>query len=272
MTGASLSDMMSKKAKGGNSMDILITGGSSQLAQAIASELKEDHSVHLMDSVPVDVAEDCDFIQGNILDPDDSWAAVRGIDVLIHTGEPPTDLPSDGLKREQMLLDLATRGTHVLFSAAVKAGIKKLICASTLSIFNGYPDNVYITELWKPFPSPEIVEMTKYLGELTAREFARDHLVTVTGLRLGELVLEETVQGEAPNLAWLDIRDAAGAFRCVLNRDNSNSAEWTRRWAVYHICADIPNPKFLIDQARGIGYQPTHDFQSLYLKTSAPSR
>ena len=253
-------------------MNILITGASSQLAQTIATELKADHSVRLMDSVPVDVAEGCDFTQGNILDPEDSWEVLRGIDTLIHTGEPPTDLPSDELKREQMLLDLATRGTHVLFSAAVEAGIKKFICASTLSIFNAYPDDVYITELWKPLPSPEIVEMTKYLGELTAREFAREHLVTVTGLRLGELVLEEAVQRETPSLAWLDIRDAAGAFRCALNRDSSSSAWWTQRWAVYHICADIPNPKFLIDQARGIGYQPAHDFQSLYLKTSAPSR
>ena len=253
-------------------MNILITGASSQLAQTIATELKADHSVRLMDSVPVDVAEGCDFTQGNILDPEDSWEVLRGIDTLIHTGEPPTDLPSDELEREQMLLDLATRGTHVLFSAAVEAGIKKFICASTLSIFNTYPDDVYITELWKPLPSPEIVEMTKYLGELTAREFAREHLVTVTGLRLGELVLEEAVQRETPSLAWLDIRDAAGAFRCALNRDSSSSAWWTQRWAVYHICADIPNPKFLIDQARGIGYQPAHDFQSLYLKTSAPSR
>jgi nucleoside-diphosphate-sugar epimerase len=252
-------------------MNILITGASSQLAQAIATELKDDHSVRLMDSVPVDVAEGCDFTQGNILDPEDSWEVLRGIDTLIHTGEPPTDLPSDELKREQILLDLATRGTHVLFSAAVEAGIKKFICASTLSIFNAYPGDVYITELWKPLPSPEIVEMTKYLGELTAREFAREHLVTVTGLRLGELVLEEAVQRETPSLAWLDIRDAAGAFRCALNRDSSSSAWWTQRWAVYHICADIPNPKFLIDQARGIGYQPAHDFQSLYLKPSDPS-
>jgi nucleoside-diphosphate-sugar epimerase len=252
-------------------MNILITGASSQLAQTIATELKADHSVRLMDSVPVDVAEGCDFTQGNILDPEDSWEALRGIDTLIHTGEPPTDLPSDELKREQMLLDFATRGTHVLFSAAVEAGIKKFICASTLSIFNAYPDDVYITELWKPLPSPEIVEMTKYLGELTAREFAREHLVTVTDLRLGELVLEEAVQRETPSLAWLDIRDAAGAFRCALNRDSSSSAWWTQRWAVYHICADIPNPKFLIDQARGIGYQPAHDFQSLYLKPSDPS-
>ena len=107
-------------------MNILITGASSQLTQAIATELKADHNVRLMDSVPVDVAEGCDFIQGNILDPDDSWKAVRGIDTLIHTGEPPTDLPSDELKREQMLLDLATRGTHVLFTAASRSRHKEI--------------------------------------------------------------------------------------------------------------------------------------------------
>ena len=252
-------------------MNILITGASSRLAQAIAAEFKDDHSVRLMDSVAVDVEAGFDFTQGDILDADDSWGAVRGMDALIHTGEPPTDLPADELKREQMLLDLATRGTHTLFSAAVEAGIKKFICAGTLSIFNAYPDDVYISELWKPLPSPEIVEMTKYLGELTAREFAREHTVTATGLRLGELVLEEDVQGDAPNLTWLDIRDAAGAFRCALGRDSSDATWWTQRWAIYHICADIPNPKFLIDQARGIGYQPAHNFQSHYAEASGSS-
>jgi len=89
-------------------------------------------------------------------------------------------------------------------------------------------------------------------------------MVTVTCLRLGELVLAEEVRGETPNLMWLELRDAAQAFRCALNQDNSNNVWWTRRWAIYHICADIPNPKFLINQASHIGYKPTHNFQNHY--------
>ena len=242
-------------------MNILITGASSKLAQAIAAELDADHELRLMDSVPVDVGGKFEFIQGHLLNADDLQQAVRGMDALIHTGEPPTNLPTDGLEREQMLLDLATRGTHNLFSAGVAAGIKKFIYAGTLEIFSAYPDDVYISELWKPLLSPEMAQMAKYLGELTCREFARDDMVTVTCLRLGELVLEEEVKRGAPNLMWLDLRDAAGAFRCALRRDSSHHVWWTNRWTIYHICADFPNPKFLIDNALRMGYKPRHNFQ-----------
>jgi len=245
-------------------MKILITGASSRLVQAIAAELSKDHDLRLMDSVPVEVGGRSHSMQGSILNPDDAWRAVRGMEALIHTGEPPPDLPKDGLKREQMMLDFATRGTHTILSAAMEAGIKKLLYAGTLSIFSAYPDDVYISEFWKPLPSPEITQMAKYLGELTCREFARDYMVTVTCLRLGELVLEEEVSGKPRNLVWLDLRDAAQAFRCALSRDNSSSVWWVDRWAIYHICADVPNPKFLIDNAARIGYKPTHNFQAHY--------
>lgn len=253
-------------------MRILITGASSRLAQAIANELKKDHDLRLMDTSPIspiDVEElekngkNVKFMPGSILDPDDSWKAVRGIEALIHTCEPPPKLPRGQLKREQMMLDFTTRGTHNIFGAAIAAGVKKFICAGTLAIFSPYPDDVYISELWKPLPSSEIYQMTKYLGELTCREFARDYMVTVTCLRLGELVLEEEVKGKRPNLMWLDIRDAAQAFRCALNRDRSHSVWWQSRWAIYHVCADLPNPKFLINQAVSqLGYKPAHNFRS----------
>ena len=244
-------------------MKILITGASSRLASAIAADLGKDHTLRLMDSVPVDVEGKHQFVHGTILNPDDAWRAVRGMEVLIHTNDPPSDLPTDGLKREQTMLDLATRGTHNLFTAAIEAGVKKFIYAGTLLSFTSYPDDVYISELWKPLPSPEITQMSKHLGELVCREFARDYMVTVTSLRLGELVLEEKVSGKAPNLIWLDLRDAAQAFRCALNRNRGNTVSWTDRWAIFHICADIPNPKFLIDSAaREIGYKPTHNFRA----------
>lgn len=247
-------------------MRILITGASSRFAQAIATELGEEHDLLLMDSVPVEVTgKRSTFMQGSLLNHEDTWKAVRGIDALIHTGNPPSDLPPDGLKQEQMLLDLGTRGTHNICKAAVEAGVKKILYAGTLEIFSTYPDDVYISEMWKPLPTPEMAQMARYLGELTCREFARDYMVTATSLRLGKLVLEEEVEGQSPDLMWLDLRDAAQAFRCALKRDASHHVWWTARWAMYHVCADIPNPKFLIDSAvHGLGYKPTHNFSAHY--------
>jgi dTDP-4-dehydrorhamnose reductase len=244
-------------------MNILITGAASRLGQTIINELSPDHRLRLLDNtVPDSVNKNLEWIQGELVDPDTAWKAVRNIDVLIHTGEPPQNLPEDELQREQLLLDLATRGTHVLFKAGVEAGVKRFIYGSTLEIFSAYPDDVYISEYHKPLPTPEIYQMTRYLGELTCREFARDYMATVTALRLGKLVLEEEVARQTPDLMWLDLRDAAHAFRCALRRDASSSIQWTRRWAIYHICASIDNPKFLIHQARQIGYQPRRNFKS----------
>jgi nucleoside-diphosphate-sugar epimerase len=247
-------------------MNILIIGAASRLGKAIIAELKEDYQLRLLDDVsndmPFEEQEDVELIQGSILDPDTAWKAVRNIDALIHTGETPKHLPEDELEKEQLLLDLATRGTHVLLKAAAEAGVKRVIYGSTLEIFSAYPDDVYISELWKPLPTPEIHQMTRYLGELTCREFARDYMVTVTALRLGKLVMKEDVANQQTNLMWLDFRDAAFAFKCALRRDASAEIRWTRRWSLYHICADFDNPKYLINQAASIGYKPRYNFHN----------
>jgi len=247
-------------------MNILITGAASRLGEAIAAKLAEDHQLRLFDSVssnmPFEEKDNIELIQGSILDPDTAWQTVRNIDILIHTGEPPQHLPEDELEKEQLLLDLATRGTHVLLKAAAEAGVKRVIYGSTLEIFSTYPNDVYISELWKPLPTPEIHQMTRYLGELTCREFAREHLVTVTALRLGKLVMKEEVVDQQPDLMWLDLRDAAFAFECALRREASTQIRWTQRWAIYHICADFDHPKYLLNQAASIGYRPSHNFYS----------
>ena len=53
---------------------------------------------------------------------------------------------------EQALLERATRGTHVLLSAAVEAGVGRVVYGSTLAVFAAYPDDVYISERWEPQP------------------------------------------------------------------------------------------------------------------------
>ena len=93
------------------------------------------------------------------------------------------------------------------------------------------------------------------------REFARDYAFTATALRLGRLVWEEDLVGGKPDLLWLDIRDAASAFVQAIERDDSDSLNWVVRWAVYHICAPVPNAKFLIGRAEGMGYAPKRDLQ-----------
>ena len=238
-------------------MKILITGAASRLGQAIAAELAPEHALRLIDEDPVVADAEVEGVQGSLLEPEIAWQAVRGVDAIIHTGEPPAGLAAGS---EQALLERATRGTHVLLSAAIEAGVARVVYGSTLAVFAAYPDDVYISERWEPQPRADMTSLSRYLGELTCREMTREHHIGITALRLGEVVVEEEVQDAAPNLLWLDVRDAARAFGCALRRDTGRAARWSQRWEVYHIAADMPNAKYLIDHARGMGWEPQHNF------------
>ena len=250
-------------------MNVLITGAESRLGQAIARELAPGNQLRLWGAgdPPSEPGEKITYFEGDMRDPDVAWRAVRNIQAIIHTGEPPPNLPEDDLACEQELLDLATRGTHVLFKAGVDAGIKRFVYGSTLQIFEAYPNDVYISEMWRPMPSTDKFQLTRYLGEMTAREFARDFPIAVTVLRLGKLIAEEDVSAQDPDLMWVDYRDAARAFRLSLNRDAQSELKWNRRFALHHICADISNPKYLVGQISGFqlrGFQPQHNFEALW--------
>lgn len=241
-------------------MRILITGAASALGRALTAELAEAHQLRLFDSAPVEAGNRQEVVTGSLTDADLVWQAVREIDAVLHTGEPPGELPGDEQARDELLLDVATRGTHVLCKAAIEAGVKRIVYGSSLDLFEPYPADVYITEMWKPKPTPAMASLSRYLGERTCREFAREFHVAVTALRLGRLVHEEEVAGQAPDLMWLDVRDAARAFALALARDTADSPVWARRWAVYHVCSRPPNPRYLIDAVARLGFEPQHNF------------
>ena len=240
-------------------MKVLISGAGSRLGQHIVQAMDETVDIRLLDTNRTETArENCEWICGSIVDPDITWRAVRGVDVVIYTGEPEADCPDTGLPRDEQLMDLATRGTHILFKAGVEAGVRRFVYGSTLEVFRGYADSVCVGHMHRPLVTPAIDQMSRYLGELTAREFARDHHVSVTTLRLGDLVLEEEVAGEEPDLMWLDLRDAGHGFRAATQRDTGSSMHWVERYAVFHLCAPIANPKYL--STSGLGFEPQHDF------------
>lgn len=251
-------------------MHVLITGAESRLGQAVAEALSDNNRLRLWGEgdAPDGLGENAEWFLGDICDPDVAWQAVRDIQAIVHTGEPPLDLPDDDLACEQLLLDVRTRGTHVLFFAGINAGVKRFVYGSTLEVFEAYPDDVYISEMWRPLPSTDQFQLTRYLGEMTAREFARDCPVAVTALRLGKLVDESEVAGQSPDLMWLDYRDAAEAFRLAIQRDARHELKWNRRFAVHHICAKIPNPKYLVGKTQpGFelqGFEPKYNFDAVW--------
>ena len=241
-------------------MRILLTGAASDLGRTLTTALEADgHRLLLVDGEAVSASAQSEACVADLTESDAIWSAVRGVEAVVHTGEPPANVPADPKVRDAFLLDYYTRGTHVLFKAGVEAGVKRFVYGSTLDLFRPYPEDVYISEMWRPLPTTDTESLARYLGELTCREFARDFLVGVTALRLGTIALEEEVVGQPPDLTWLDRRDAVRSFCSALERDTSDHPNWSRRWGLFHVCATPPNPKYVHNRVAPIA-EPQHHF------------
>ena len=121
-------------------MRVLVTGAASALGQEVAAALAADGNaqLRLLDDCAaqrprpeLSRGQDIEWIDARLTDPDAVCQAVRDVDAVVHTGEPPPASES-----EEALLDRSTRGTHVLLQAAVEAGVKRFVYGSTLEVFS----------------------------------------------------------------------------------------------------------------------------------------
>ena len=232
-------------------MTVLIAGAPGILEQAIAHELGNDYRLRVLHAGGPNGAV---LSRGSLSD------GVAGADAVVHTGVPESYAPEE----EPAILDWCTRDTYALVAAAIEAGSRRFVyCGSLVELFDRYPEERYISELHQPLPPAGGRALASYLGELVVREFAREHPITATCLRLGALEHEDNAS-RPPDESWLDPRDAARAVRLALGRDRGDELSWGQRWALYHICSLPPNPRFLLDKARALGFEPQHNFAAAW--------
>ena len=228
-------------------MNILITSASTRLARHLASELRADHDVRLTDRKDVPGAQNftlCD------LDHDEATNdLVRGVDVIVHSGEVDSALSvSDQL-------DDAMRCTYNLLWAASEERVPRLIYLNSLNVMGQYDETYAVTERWKPVPTTDASILGNHLGEFVCREFARESRIDIISLRLGELVWHD---GEASSSA-LYPDDAVQAVQKSLAAEVSDGyAGSTTNWNVFHIQSAVPNARFLTATAQqALGYEPS---------------
>jgi UDP-glucose 4-epimerase len=211
-------------------MRILLTGGSGKLGAVATASLRDaGHTVVVLDraaakgeGIPVDLTD-----AGQTLD---AIAGVEeqhdGVDAIVHLAA----IPAPGLLPDVVTFENNILGTHHVFQAARRAGIKKIVTASSETLL-GLPMDVPPTYL----PVDEEVtlpnstySMAKHLEEQIAVTFCRwDPSLSITAMRFSNVMVEADYAGfeswqDDPVLrkwnAWgyIDARDAAEAVRLAL--------------------------------------------------------
>ena len=214
----------------------------------MAPALAESHSVTLTDRVP---APDLDNFVLCDLDHDAATNdLVRGMDVVIHSGQVNAGLPVS----EQ--LDGGMRCVYNLVRAAAEEGVPRVIFLSSLSVMGRYDEDYVVTERWLPSPTTETDALCFHLGEFICREFARAQRIEVVCLRLGDLVEDDD---DSRSTSALFPEDAVQAVERALTADISEGYAGSRSyWAVFHIQSDMPDRRFLTTTAETrLGFRPS---------------
>jgi nucleoside-diphosphate-sugar epimerase len=231
---------------------LLLTSATSELGRSIAGLLAPHHNLVLTD-LAIHAEGDADIVACDLGDDNSTDRLVDGIDAIVHIGH------GGHFASASDLLDVHTRCTYNLLTAARSAGVGRFVNLSTLRLLDDYPENLTVTENWRPTPGVEPVILSAHLCEYVCREFGREGGIKIANLRLGfPLVEGDTAaaasSGESAALASDDLATAINAALIADLGANSQSTDAPHpvSFRTIHVQSPIPNGRFLLKRAASI--------------------
>ncbi|EEB86413.1 NAD-dependent epimerase/dehydratase family protein [Roseobacter sp. GAI101] len=291
-------------------MRILFTGGTGKAGRhVIPYLLAQGHQVLNVDLVPFDhpgvdnrIADISDA--GQMADVMQSYANLAELDA--GTGMPRFDavvhfaaIPRILLRSDNEAFRINTIGTYNVIDAALKAGIRKVIFASSETTYgicfaDGEikPDYIPIDEDHPTVPHDSYA-MSKVCNEVTARSFQARSGADVYGLRINNVIepdeyaqifpdfIHDPDQRRRNIFAYIDARDLGQMVECCLQKDglgyevfnvanDDHSVDLTTSDLIDRYYADVPKTRemgenetfFSNKKARDmVGFAPQHSWR-----------
>lgn len=163
---------------------ILITGGAGFIGSHLARRFAGEAEVTVLDDLRSGHARnldgvDCRFLRGSILDDAALRQAIAGAEEVYHLAA-MISVPESVAKPAECAI-LNTEGTRCVLAAAVAAGVRKVVLASSAAIYGDNP-TVPKLETMAPEPKSPYAE-TKLAGERLLEEYRLAHGLGTTSLR-----------------------------------------------------------------------------------------
>jgi nucleoside-diphosphate-sugar epimerase len=234
-----------------NGLNVLLTGACGRIGKTFFEASKDRYTFVLTDRVeptfPVDAPHR--FVCLDMADPKAMQDVLEGIDVIVHlAGIPHATATFDELLPNNIL------ATTYLFEAAVAAGCKRLIFASSAQTIEGYPVDRQITPGMQVMPA-NLYGVSKCYGEALCAFYAAKRGLSTIALRIGAFEFPDRHElTNARDLsAWLSPRDAVQLLQRSVEVEG-----------VQHLIAHgISNNRFkrldLSETTRVLGYLPVDD-------------
>jgi uronate dehydrogenase len=230
---------------------ILVTGAAGRIGTMLRSRLaRPGRTLRLLDVVPVDPvpgrAEEA--VTASVTDMAAMTAACRDVDAVIHLGGIPGEAPWD------RILDVNINGTYVAFEAARRAGVPRVVFASSNHAVGFAPRADFPVPDYA-FPAPDTYYgVSKAAGEATAALYSRRYGMDAIAVRI--LSCFERPVNPRMLATWLSPDDAGRLFDACLTAPSPGFR------VVFGVSANTRGGWVSLAAARELGYEPRDDAEA----------
>jgi uronate dehydrogenase len=226
---------------------ILITGAAGIIGVSLRDSLRQpDRHLRLLDIKPqieLGTGEAAQLIEASCTDPAAMFDACQGVDVVLHLG----GLSTGGFNWEQYV-DVNINGTYRVLDAARRAGVPRVVYASSHHAVGFHPSDTGVTVPDYLFPRPDsLYGVSKAAGESLCSLFHDRHGLDVVCLRIGSYRTRPTDQRALFN--WLSPGDCTRLFEAAIATPVPG---FRVVWGVSANARAIMS----LDEAHAIGYVP----------------
>lgn len=220
-------------ATGADRQRVLITGAGGRIGGSLAELLRDQYDLRLLyhqripETPPVE-----DWLKMDLSNIDRLEEALQGVDAIVHMAADPSPYAA-----WESVLENNIIGTYNLFEAARRAGVKRIVFASTNHVMGMYDrDGQWPIFADQPARPDSLYGVSKAFGESLGRFWHDQHGVSVICLRIGWMLPEP--KDEISRWMWLSPRDCAQIVSRAIETEigfdvfYAISANSGRRWDI----------------------------------------
>jgi len=225
---------------------VLITGAAGGIGTMLRSGLAAPgRTLRLVDLQPLAAGPGEEAVEASVTDMAAMTAACRGADAVIHLAGVPGEAPWE------RILDTNINGTYVAFEAARRAGVPRVIYASSNHAVGFIPRARFPVPDYA-FPLPDTYYgVSKVTGEALAALYNRRYGMDAICVRI--LSCFERPLSSRMLATWLSPGDAGRLFEACLTARRPGFR------VIFGVSANTRGGWVSLNEARALGYEPEDD-------------
>ncbi len=235
---------------------VLVTGAAGRIGSDFCRRVHARYDLRLLDHTGLteELGTLGKLIECDLADVDSLRHHLTGVDTVVHLAADPSPTAD-----WHHLLPTNVVGTYQLMTAALAAGCRKVIYASSIHAVSGYPADVQV-KTSEPVNPGDLYGVSKCFGEALGRFLAEQEKISIIALRIGAYQPSDTIARSANAgswNAWISPRDLTQLItRCIDDE--------TLQFAIFHAVSGHRFTRLDISDARELlGYAPEDDFTHL---------